>query len=511
MSARLVEILKAHQLGFTWIFVAAYTLWCSITKPLHQVIINSFNEDAGAEIVKRIVFIRDRLPEWLYPPLGTDNNLIQEYQHRDKKGILVPSTIQVIPATEKGGQSKTPNILIFDESCWNRYVDKAYNSSLPGITQAKGKIIIISNAIKSAPGWPFTRSVYVGSMNGQNEFNRIFLPWWANPERSREPVQGMVDGKGQPMTLFKWQMLRSGGTNGGMMTEEDFEQRYPETEAEAISTLGGSYFGTTLKRHQNTRKGVVGTLKREEGGIVFNADPRGMLEVWRFPYSLVAGWDNTHWCRRYAIGSDVSEGLGQSYSVAYVMDRQHDEMVARLRSNRIDAYSWAEQLAMLGEWYSGANEWSRVGGVKQQKALICVERTGAGQTTVRRLIELNATQYLREIQGQQGGGHTKEYGWSETQQAKQDLSEDLRTWFRQMKGQLYDAILIDECSTWIKHEGTLKLGPEEGHYGDCVIAAGCAIQASHFLGASPERVNAPDTGWMAKILEKKGERTGWTV
>jgi len=527
----LIIILKAHQLGYTWLFVAAYALYLSITKSLHQVVINSFNEDAGKEIMDRVNFIRYRLPDWLLPKIGTDNSLYLEFLHTDEHGAPAPSIIQVIPATEKGGQGKTPNVMIFDESCWNRYVSTAYNGSLPGITQAKGQIIIISNALKTAPGWPFTRSIYTGSMNGQNDFTRVFLPWWANPGRSRKIVSGMIDGKGQPMTEFKLAMFRSGGKDGGQMDEEDFKQRYPETEDEAISIFGGSYFGTTLKRHTKTCKGITGNLyigktnvlaiddlkkalknaQDSESGIRFVPDERGILEVWRFPYYLVDGWNGDHWARRYCGGSDVGEGLGKTFSVNYVMDRLLDEFACRLRSNRIDAHRWADLLYVLSEWYCNTTAWTRTGGVRKTKSILCVERTGAGQTTVKRLKDLGANQYVRLIETKIGAEFTKQYGWSETNQAKHDLSEDLRTWFRVMKGTLYDAILIDEASTWIQHEGNRTLGPEEGHFGDCVIGAGCMVQASHFMGRSPERIKAPDTGWMARQIEKNKEKTGWTV
>jgi hypothetical protein len=512
LSSQLLISLKAHQLGFTWIFVGAYVLWLSITNPLHQVVVNSFNEDVGVEIMKRIRFIRERLPAWLHPSVGTDNNLVMEFLHKDAKGVDTPSVIQVIPATEKGGQSKTPNVMIFDESCWNRYVARAYDSSLPGIMQAKGKIFIISNAIKSAPGWAFTRGIYTGSMQGHNDFVRIFLPWWANPSRSRKIIEGIMDDNGNPMTEFKQQMLRSGGTDGGVMTQEDFEQRYPETEDEAISTLLGSYFGKTLARHDKPCKGIAGNLIRnKEGELEFVPDRRGILEVWRFPYYLVRGWDGQHWQRRYCGGADVSEGLGQTYSVGYMMDRHLDEMACRIRSNRVDAHTWAQLMHDLSEWYCNATEWTRLGGVTQRKAYLCVERTGAGQTTVKRLKELKANQYVRSIPGKVAGELTKEFGWHESQQSKYDLCEDLRTWFKSMKGTLYDTILIDECSTWIKHEGTLKLGPEEGHFGDCVIAAGCTLQASHFTGKGPARIKPPDVGWMARQIEEKQEKTGWMV
>lgn len=261
-----------------------------------------------------------------------------------------------------------------------------------------------------------------------------------------------------------------------------------------------------------TSKGITGNLIRtKDGTIEFEEAKRGILEVWRYPYYLTQGWDREHWSKRYCGGADVSEGLGQSYSVGYILDRERDEFVCRIRTNRTDAYTWAEQLHLLSDWYCNVRYWTRTGGLGREKAVLCVERTGAGQTTVKRLIELGANQYLRMIEGQQGGGHTKEFGWGETQQAKHDLSEDLRAWFRNMKGTLYDAILLDEASTWIKHEGSQRLGPEEGHLGDCVIAAGCTIQASKFLGGSPERIKHFDTGWMAKILEERQQQTGWTV
>ncbi|MBU0997912.1 MAG: hypothetical protein KKE16_07730, partial [Firmicutes bacterium] len=112
----LIIILKAHQLGYTWLFVAAYALYLSITKAMHQVVINSFNEDAGKEIMGRVNFIRHRIPDWLMPKIGKDNDLYLEFLHTDDNGAPAPSVIQIIPATEKGGQSKTPNVMIFDES-----------------------------------------------------------------------------------------------------------------------------------------------------------------------------------------------------------------------------------------------------------------------------------------------------------------------------------------------------------------------------------------------------------
>lgn len=499
---RLVIILKARQLGLTWI-VAAYCLWLAITRPLQLIVIVSSKEDTAKEFLGRIKFILARLPDWMLPKLSRETTEELEFEHWDE-GHQLNSIIKSMPTTKSGAQSKTPTVMVIDEAHESRDVGRLYAASKPGIEAAGGQVIVIANSVKDTGGWPWVRGIFVGAMRGLNDFRHIFLPWWAHPGRSREMTEDPQTHK--PISQFKLSQIMGG------MDEEDFSQHYPETEDEAISIMGGSYFGSTLKRHTKTCRGVTGNLIRaKDGEIEFQEDQRGILEVWRFPYHLVSGWDGQHWSRRYCGGSDVSEGLGQSYSVGHILDRHLDEIVCRLRSNRIDAYRWADLLHLLSEWYCNARDWTRVGGVERDKAVLCVERTGAGQTTVKKLKDLGANQYVRMVEGQIGGGITKEYGWHESQQAKADLSEDLRNWFRTMRGTLYDAVLLDEASTWIKHEGSTKLGPEEGHFGDCVISAGCTIQASHFMGRGPERIKPPDVGWMAKILEEKGEKTGWTV
>jgi hypothetical protein len=217
--------------------------------------------------------------------------------------------------------------------------------------------------------------------------------------------------------------------------------------------------------------------------------------VWRYPYNLVEDWDGLMWKRRYCIGSDVSEGIGESYSVAYVMDRYLDEIVARMRSRRIDAHKWGTKLHWLSVWYDNA--------------LIVPERTGAGITTVKRLMDLNANLYMRTIPGKAGQPVTKEIGWSESQKAKHELCGDLKTWLGDCKTPaVYDRILIDECSTYILNDAG-RLDPEEGKFGDAVIGAGCTIQGDLFIGRKPETITPPPTGWL-KDWQKEGKKgSGW--
>jgi len=436
---------------------------------------------------------------------------VHEYDSKGKP--LVISEIKSLATTVEGAQGKTPDIMDMDETSRNRYAKQIYGASKPGIDKAGGRIIIISNSHKDGVGWGWTRGIYTGAMKGLNAFQRIFMPWWDCPERLtpleekrlRDHPSGF-DDKGKVIAVdFRTQQI-SGGYD-----EDDFSQNYPETEQEAISAMAGSYFGKTLARHEaQCMPGVTGNLSRDRfNDIVFTPDPKGFVEVWRYPYYLVDGWDGHYWRRRYAIGSDVSEGLGQSYSVGYIIDRHHDEMVCRVRSNRMDAVQWADLLHLVGIWYCNASEHKQVDG-----ALICVERTGAGQTTVKELMKKEnpvANQYVRMRSGKIGSPIVKEFGWHESEQSKHELCGDLKSWFRNTQGGIYDALLIEECSHTIKHEGSSRIGPEdETKLWDCVVGAGCAIQASNQLGEPAERIEKPAKGWLKEWQDGK-RGSPWAV
>ena len=468
VNQSLLTLLKTRQVGLTWL-AAALVLWLSIRNPLFLAIIISASEDHAIEFLNRVYFILDRLPSWLYPPIKSRTKMILEFAHLDN----TTATIKSMPTIEMGAESKTPNVLIIDEAHTIRNVGMIYNSSYPGIEQAKGQIIIIANSVKTGPGWGWVRDLYLSSMSGANTFKRIFLPWQAHPLRPAD---------------FRERMEQAG------MAPEDVVWHYPETEDEAISAIASSYFGDALSRHTKAKPGVRGEFYRnQEGAVVFAPNRKGLVEIWRYPYNLVKGWDEMHWQKRYCIGSDVSEGLGQSYSVAYVMDRHIDEYVCKISSNRVDAHRWAEILAMASEFYG--------------RAILTVERTGAGQTTVKRLEELKANQSVRMQSGKIGSGMIKELGWHESQQAKHELCGDLRRWLKEMHGTLWDAELIGQCQTWIQDEMG-RLGPEEGKYGDCVMAAGCTIQAHQYLG-EPEKIVPEREGWLTRWQQEKTKGGAW--
>jgi len=259
------------------------------------------------------------------------------------------------------------------------------------------------------------------------------------------------------------------------------------------AALQACFFGNTLVRHKDTLRGLKGDLGRTRNGdLVFEKNRRGVIEIWRFPYYLHKDFDGLYWTNRYVLGSDVGEGTEGTYSVAYIFDRVLDEFVCRMRSNKIDAYSWADMIHALTQYYDNA--------------LACIERTGAGITTVKRAEQLKVRQYMKKVPAKVGSGMTKQIGWSESRQAKYELAGDLKEYYRSTRGTVYDTTLLDESATFIKTEGG-RLEHDQGFMDDCVIGAGCAIQAHFFVGSKPRKSTFDSTPmWYKKWAKESGRR-----
>jgi hypothetical protein len=440
-------ILKARQLGLTWL-VAAYALWRAIFHFEELIVIISAREDLAIEFLDRIKFIFDRLPAFMKPTVmkRTTTELHFGIETKDIKGNIkiggLNSVIKSIASTPDAGQSKTISLLILDESALNRYCKEIWSAAKPTLEHAGGQAIIISNPSKDKPGWGWTRDLYIDSMKGLNEFDRLFLNW--------ECVPGRGEG-------FLASQKRAG------LDDADISMQYPTTETEAIEALGGNYFGDTTKRFEAFpgEKGVLLLTKKDEGTkeverVDFQAETSGILEVWEHPQK--------NWEFRYAIGSDVSEGLGETYSVAYVYDRLEKKFVARMRSNRIDADIWGTKLIELGKYYNNA--------------MIGPERNGAGITTIIKLQRsLYPFLFYRQRPGKMKGDYVKEYGWLETNENKQILADELKRHFRDIFSEVPCQYILSEAATFIRHENG-ELRHEDGKLDDCVIAGGITIQVS---------------------------------
>lgn len=276
------------------------------------------------------------------------------------------------------------------------------------------------------------------------------------------------------------------------MSEEMIQQEfYCSFEA----SLQSCFFNGVLEGHTRTQAGLVGNIIKEKNELVFSPSDKGITEIWRHPYFLTQQWDETYWTHRYAIGSDISEGLGRDYSVAYVYDRHLREMVARTRTNAVDSHKWADRLYDLSKYY--------------ENALIVPERNGAGITTIDRLRELKANIYVKEKVDSIGKQMTTQYGFLETREAKQLVCGSLKAYLA-TKQPVYCRHLLAEASTFIKDEEKEKLGADDGFHDDCVIAAALALHGDFYLPAC-EKIPKPLTGWRKRLQDEKKAKVSWAA
>lgn len=262
VNEKLLVVLKARQLGLTWL-VAAYTLWRMITNQMYLAVIVSVTEDLEFEFLERMCFIMDRCPDWMTTAGGvvkTRTKQVLEIQHPN--GLT--SMVKCLASTSMGAQSKTPNLLVMDEVCKNKLAKDIYNASYPGVEAGKGQVILISNAIKEGSGWFFLRDLYIASMRGMNKFKRIFLPWSAHP--------------GRPAN-FKELMIQSG------MEEREVNENYCDTEEEAITdrNILGVYYAKQMAAAR--KEGRICSVPHIEDDMVFTAWDLGVddsTSIWFF-------------------------------------------------------------------------------------------------------------------------------------------------------------------------------------------------------------------------------------
>lgn len=443
LSAVYIFILKARQLGLTWL-TAAYCLWCAIFNQNYEVVVISANEMLAIKFLDRVKFIFDKLPDWMKPHVYKRTTQLMHFgiEEKDTKGNMLinglNSIIQSLTTTPKGAQSMTVNLLVLDEAALIENIKSIWRSSKPGVDSAQGRIIVISNAIKDGIGWPWFRQNFTKAVRGlAGKIQYLFMSWMDHPNRGPDFItQQKLEG----------------------MDDDDISMHYPATVDEAIEALTGSYFGKVLIRHKDFKQGKRGYLEyNDEGGMRFVEKNNGLMEVWEEP-------DGEGWRNRYCIFSDVAEGLGLSESVAYIFDRAENRFIVKSSSSKIDADLWALELIMLAHWCGDT-------------PMIAPERSGAGQSTIFRLRREKYPRIYRDRKEDRTKKRVgSNYGWTESRDNKRLLSNALRAYLRDSKESVPDGQLIDQCSTYIRHPDGHLGKEDETKKDDCVIAAGgCMI------------------------------------
>jgi len=146
-SHRLTVILKARQLGLTWL-VLAYTLWMMLLNPAATVLFFSRRDEEAVDLLKvRLRGMYDRLPEWFKVKFFVTDNDHEWHWSNGSRALAFPTT---------GGDSYTASLVVVDEADLIPDLAKLMSSVKPTI-DGGGRMILVSRIDKNQPSSPFKR------------------------------------------------------------------------------------------------------------------------------------------------------------------------------------------------------------------------------------------------------------------------------------------------------------------------------------------------------------------
>lgn len=237
-TQRKVIVLKARQLGISWLSIA-YAYWLCAFHPVKTVLIFSKGELEANELIRRISGMHHRfvaLQEQLRSENARDEasnasiaavgTSAQALEYRipelvtDNMTMLVwanGSRIQSMPATKSSGSSFTASLLIADEFAKMMWAEELYTAAKPTV-DGGGKMFIVF----TANGYGnLAHKMWGAATRGENGFVPVFLPWWSRPGRTKE---------------WYAEVARDA------VSQAALDQEYPATPEDAFAATGAEKF-----------------------------------------------------------------------------------------------------------------------------------------------------------------------------------------------------------------------------------------------------------------------------
>jgi hypothetical protein len=344
-AERRVIILKARQLGITWL-CCAYVLWLCLFHAGRVVLLFSQGEVEAAELLRRVKVLYTRLPERfraLLPAVVRDNVSELGWAHG--------SRVRSLPATQKAGRSFTASLVVMDEAAHMAWGGLLYTAVKPTI-DGGGQLIVLS----TANGFDdFFHAIWTRARAGQNSFKALFLPWWSRPGRDQAWYDRVVAESVDPDLV---------------------KQEYPSNDVESFRSSGRVRFPADWVSAQAAN--VAEPWPRHLWSPALRNRPgwRGMRsEDAPMDLGLVPGmriYKEPQQYRRYILAADVAEGKEPKSG------RDPDWDAAVL----LDDESWEEMASLHGRWEP--DEYSRylMALAEPYQATIVVERNNHGHSVL---------------------------------------------------------------------------------------------------------------------------------
>lgn len=329
---RLLVVLKARQLGVSWLFLGIF-LWGAIFEPGCLQLLFSLKHKEAKKLLKKLKGMYKRLPRWLQADRVTVNN-------KDDWQLSNGSIVEAYPAS--GGDSNNARRVLVDEADLIPNLSELLDSLGPTIEDGDSKLYMISRSNKKLPQSTYKR-IYREAKAGGSDWAHTFHGYDARPDRTPQ---------------FLERQKRLAMAKDGHL--DYVHSNYPETDAQALAASTGD------KRLPGSHLTPCFTETKPltDAELPKSAPAIPGLRIFKLPEKG----------RKYVAGADPAEGLPGP---------DHDDSALVV----VDKLTGEEVAVGMGRWKPGDEFVGIIDGVCRffNKAPVLVERNNHGGTTLHAL------------------------------------------------------------------------------------------------------------------------------
>lgn len=380
----LVVILKARQLGMTWL-VLAFALWLMLFSPAATILLFSKRDDEAIELLDfRLKGMYERLPAFLKCQDVLTSNSHEWELSNGSRALSFPTT---------GGRSYTATMVVVDEADFIPDLGAVISATQPTI-DAGGRMVVLSSANKLTPLSRF-KTLFRAAIAKTVSYVAVFLAWNVAPWRTPE-----------------WYAQKR--ADAERLDElDDLNKEYPTTWAEALAPAAKDkriryawieqcYYELDLLP-ENRKRNLESTAPAIEG-----------LTLYRLPEPG----------KKYVLGADPAEGNPSSDDSAFdVLERESGEQVATL-AGKFQPEIFAAHMDVIGTFFN--------------KADVLPERNNHGHTVIVWLREHSKLKILK--------AQDDKDGWNTTALSKSLLYDNATTMLREQETVLHNFETVTQLS-----------------------------------------------------------------
>ncbi len=353
---------KSRQMGASWT-IAAFAEWLALFKHGAVVPMTSQGEVEAGDLLAKVQFIHDNLPESWRLDRSDSKSEMQIYE--------MESIVRAMASTVKAGRSLTGTAVIMDEADYHEYLREAITSLKP-VIDAGGQLVLLSTVDKRKAVSTF-QSIYKECP--ENGYTKLFFGCFDREGRDEQWYEDTM--RSIPIDDLK-----------GLNREQFMAQEYPRSEEEMLApSETQTYFD--YKMMMNMQQFVINPIETDG------------------PINFYQKWVHGH---RYTAATDTSHGTGYDNSVTVVWNITLGKVVADICSNTMDADDlvyWS--MKMLEEY-----KWPIWG----------IENNDYGRATARRARDEKYKDLFYQVS--KAGIKNDEPGWHTTSINRWDIFGDLK-------------------------------------------------------------------------------------